>query len=129
MKLSTVNFGMAFLSPWNLATLAIGLALLVWGSFYYQAPDWDIPISIIMAGFAYMFSAWSLQALVYRQWRKLPLVLLATWWTVEGCYALYWHFKNPVALELMRDANWPASLALYLACGLVWSMPNFRISR
>jgi hypothetical protein len=51
-------------------------------------------------------------------------MLLLTWWTVDGCYALYWSFRNPVALEMMREANWPASLALYWACGLVWSMPS-----
>lgn len=43
---------MRYRSRWNLATLAIGIALLIGGSFYYQAPDWDIPISLIMAGFA-----------------------------------------------------------------------------
>jgi hypothetical protein len=30
--------------PWKLATLAIGIGLLVVGSFNYEAPDWDIPI-------------------------------------------------------------------------------------
>ena len=37
------------LRPWKLATLAIGIALLIAGRFYFQAPDWDIPISLIMA--------------------------------------------------------------------------------
>lgn len=40
--------------PWKIATLMIGLSLLVLGSFYYQAPDWDIPVSFIMAGFTYL---------------------------------------------------------------------------
>jgi hypothetical protein len=35
--------------PWKLATLAIGIGLLVIGAFYYEAPDWDISISFIMA--------------------------------------------------------------------------------
>ena len=77
-----------------------------------------------MAGFSYLTAAWSLHVLVKRDWRKFPLMLFFTWWTVDGCYALYWYFKNPVALELMREANWPASLALYWACGLVWSLPK-----
>ena len=37
-----------YLRPWKLATLAFGIALLIAGSFYYEAPDWDIPISLIM---------------------------------------------------------------------------------
>jgi hypothetical protein len=47
-------------------------------------------------------------------------MLFASWFTVDGCYWIYWHFKNPVALELMRDANFFASLALYGMCGVVW---------
>ena len=29
-----------YLRPWKLATLAFGIALLIAGSFYYEAPDW-----------------------------------------------------------------------------------------
>lgn len=115
---------MNYRHPWNIATLSIGVALLVAGSFWYEAPDWDIPISLIMAGFSYLTAAWSLKVLVKRDWKNFPLMLFFTWWTVDGCYALYWHFQNPVALELMREANWPASLSLYWACGLVWSAPD-----
>jgi hypothetical protein len=127
----TVPPRMLFGSRWNLATLAIGIALLIGGSFFYQAPDWDIPISLIMAGFSYLSAAWSMQVMVLRVWRHWPLMLLATWWTVDGCYALYWSLQNPSALALMRDANWPASLCLYWACGLVWSVDrvNFRFRR
>ena len=115
---------MNYRHPWNLTTLAIGIALLIGGSFYYQAPDWDIPISLIMAAFSYLTAAWSLSVLVKRKWRQFPLMLFYTWWTVDGCYALYWYFKDPMALEMMREANWPASLCLYWACGLVWSIPE-----
>jgi hypothetical protein len=127
------------LRPWKLATLAIGIGLLVIGSFYYEAPDWDIPISFIMALMAYLTASWSMKVMVERQWRHWPLMLFWTWFTVDwlmstilaaghgncrqpvdGCYWLYWHFKNPVALELMREANAPASLSLYWMCGLVW---------
>ena len=47
-------------------------------------------------------------------------MLFATWFTVDGSYWLYWHFKNPAAIELMRDANFAASLCLYAICGLIW---------
>ena len=117
---------MVYGSRWNLGTLAMGVALLIGGSFYYLAPDWDIAISLIMAAFSYLFAAWSMQVMVYRVWRQWPLMLLATWWTVDGCYALYWSIQNPTALALMRDANWPASLCLYWACGLVWSVDRLR---
>ena len=106
--------------PWKLATLAVGIALLILGSFHYEAPDWDIPISLIMAIFAYLTAPWSLRVILERKWRLWPAMLFATWFTVDGCYAIYWHFKDPVALEMMRAANFPASLSLYGMCGIVW---------
>lgn len=108
------------LRPWKLSTLAIGIILLVFGSFYYQAPDWDIPISLIMAGLSYLTASQSMHVILERRWRLWPLMLFSTWFTVDGCYWIYWHFKNPMALELMRTANAPASLSLYWMCGLVW---------
>ena len=108
------------LRPWKLSTLAIGLTLLVIGAFYYQAPDWDVPISFIMAGLSYLSASRSMHVLMERRWRQWPLMLLMTWFSVDGCYWFYWSWKNPVALELMRSANAPASLALYWMCGLVW---------
>ena len=106
--------------PWKLATLAAGVALLILGSFYYYAPDWDIPISFIMAILAYLTAPWSLRVIIERQWRRWLAMLLATWFTVDGCYAIYWSLKDPVALEMMRSANFPASLTLYGMCGILW---------
>ncbi len=106
--------------PWKLITLANGIGLLLAGAFVYEAPDWNIPISFIMALMAYLAASWSMRVMVERRWRQWPAMLFWTWFTVDGCYWLYWHFKNPVALELMREANAPASLSLYWMCGLVW---------
>ena len=50
--------------PWKVATLVAGIGLLVVGSFYYEAPDWDIPISFIMAALAYLSAPWSLRVIV-----------------------------------------------------------------
>jgi hypothetical protein len=106
--------------PWKLFVLFIGLMLLIVGSFYYQAPDWDIPICFIMAFFAYLTAPWSLRVILERQWKQYPLMLFFTWFTVDGCYSLYWYFTDPVALEFMRSANFPASLSLYGMCALAW---------
>ena len=109
-----------YFRPWKLFTLAIGITLLIFGSFYYSAPDWDIPISFIMAILAYLTAPWSLRVILERQWRRWPVMLFATWFTVDGCYAIYWSLKDPVALEMMRDANVLASLSLYGMCGILW---------
>src|ERR1700712_3642505 len=51
------------LRPWKLFTLAVGVALLVLGALLDIAPDWDIPISFIMALLAYLTAPWSLRVL------------------------------------------------------------------
>ena len=109
-----------YLRPWKLLTLAIGVALLLLGAHYELAPDWDVPISLIMAALAYLTAPWSLRVVLERRWRQWPLMLFLTWFTVDGCYALYWHFRNPAVLAMMREANFPASLSLYGMCGLLW---------
>lgn len=120
MRLQT-NLEIAeYLRPWKLLSFAIGLGLLIWGSFYLRAPDWDVPISFIMAILTYLTAPWSLRVVLERKWRLWPMMLVATWFTVDGCYAIYWGFRNPTALEMMRAANFPASLSLYGICGVIW---------
>jgi hypothetical protein len=106
--------------PWKIVIFLVGLGLLIIGSFVTPAPDWDIPVSILMAGFTYLSAGWSMHVMVERRWRDWPLMLFLTWWCVDGCYALYWSQVNPEALDFMRTANWPASLSLYWMCGLLW---------
>ena len=109
-----------YLRPWKLVTFTIGLALLIVGAIYDQAIDWDIPISLIMATCAYFTAPWSMRVLLERRWRQFPLMLFATWFSVDGCYWLYWREMKPAVLEIMRSANFPASLALYGLCGAIW---------
>jgi hypothetical protein len=42
--------------PWKIVTFLIGLGLLIMGSFVFPAPDWDIPISIIMASLVWFWN-------------------------------------------------------------------------
>ena len=109
-----------YVRPWKLLTLSLGITLLILGSYFTPAPDWDIPISFIMAICTYLTAPWSLRVLLERQWRYWPAMLLATWFSVDGCYAIYWYFKDPSVLALMRDVNFPASLGLYGICGVIW---------
>jgi hypothetical protein len=109
-----------YLRPWKLLTLVIGISLLIVGAFYENAPDWDIPISFIMAFFSYLTAPSSMRILLERRWKQWPIMLFWTWFSVDGCYTIYWYFKNPLALDMMREANFPASLSLYGICGIIW---------
>ena len=111
---------MEYTRPWKLFTLCIGIALLILGADYFNAPDWDVPISLLMAILAYLTAPWSLRVVLERRWRLWPAMLFATWFTVDGSYWLYWRFKDPAALEMMREVNFPASLSLYGMCGIIW---------
>lgn len=109
-----------YLRAWKLVSLACGISLLVIGAGWSGLPDWDVPISFIMAGFAYFTASSSLRVLLERRSRQMPLALLWTWWSVDGSYALYWYFRDPIVLEELRMYNAPASLSLYGMCGVLW---------
>lgn len=105
--------------PWKRFALAVGTGLLIIGAEMGIAPDWDIPISLIMAASAYLTAGWSMRVMLERRWRSWPLMLFFTWFTVDGSYWIYWSLVNPPSL-FMREANFPASLSLYWMCGVVW---------
>lgn len=119
MTLNSQLLLLEYKRPWKLLAFAIGLSLLIIGSFYYDAPDWDIPISIIMATITYFAAPWSMRVILERQWKLFPAMLFITWFAVDGCYWIYWSLENPDALQ-MRDVNFPASLSLYGICGVIW---------
>lgn len=112
--------GTELLRPWKLTSLCFGIALLIYGSYYYSAPDWDIPFSIIQAIETYLTAGWSMRVILDRRWKLLPLALFFIWFTVDGSYWMYWSIKDPVALEAMRRANFFASLSMYLGMGVIW---------
>lgn len=106
--------------PWKLLTLVIGMLILIVGAYLKLAPDWDIAVSFVMAFFAYLTAGWTMHVLVERQWKNYTWAIFFTWWTIDGCYSVYWLFTDPQVLDQMRVANAPVSLCFYLACGLVW---------
>lgn len=109
-----------YLRPWKLATLALGIAALVCGQYVWPAPDWDTGVSLVMAGLTYLVAPFFGRVWLERDWRRAPMALLNAWLCVDGCYFVYWWFVDPRAL-VMRAANAPASLALFLACVVLWT--------
>lgn len=108
-----------YLAPWRLASLGAGIALLIAGSRYQPAPDWDVGVSVLMATCTYIAAPFFVDTLWRRRWTLLPLAILGAWFAVDGCYWLYWSLVDPAAL-VMRDIQWEASLCFFLICGMIW---------
>lgn len=106
--------------PWKLFTLACGIVLLIAGSYWQPAPDWDVPISLIMGVGTYFCAPVSTRIVARRRWKLLPLALFLLWLCVDGVYWAYWSWRNPEALAQMHEANAFASTFLYLLCGMIW---------
>ena len=115
------------LRPWKLAMWSAGMAWLIWGALTMGFADWDIGVSLIMGSLTFVFAPWTILLLLScaRNWQNaLPRLMLATvltWAVVDGSYTLY-HLSagNP----LQREANFWASLCLYLLVGIVFSYPG-----
>ena len=67
-----------YLRPWKLSSLAGGIVLLVLGAWYAELPDWDVPISLIMAVPAYFTAPCSLRVFLERRWVHFPVALFWT---------------------------------------------------
>lgn len=107
-----------YLKPWKLIAFIGGLLVLIAGSRLTPAPDWDIPVSIIMATATYIFHPYALR---FKNFDEVMGSIAAMYLSVDGFYAIYWAIENPLVLQLMRSANAPASACLYLVAVLYWN--------
>ena len=103
---------------WKPATFALGLAWLLWGAAFWDYPDWDAGVYLLMAGSTYLCAGWSVRVLMERRYRLWPVAALLGWWCVDGSYWLYWSLVRPEVM--IRDGQWPMSLCLFLLCGFIW---------
>jgi hypothetical protein len=106
-----------FLRPWKLVTFLLGLALLIFGAFYFDYSDWDVGISVIMALLTYLTAPWSTRSFLERRYRAWPLALFYWYFTVDGCY---WIYHTALGHVMVRDGNFWASTPLYFLMGCVW---------
>lgn len=110
-----------YLRPWKLVTFALGLSLLIAGALYYNAPDWDIGISLIMGMLTYIIAPWVFHIATSYQYKLFPFALFAYWFTVDGSYTAYNNYMgHPINMDL-RLANLFASSLLFILCGWFWS--------
>jgi uncharacterized protein len=105
------------LRPWKLATLAIGVGLMIAGVFYYKISDWDVGISIVMPVLTYITAPWCVRVFLGRHFRLYPAALFWTWFTVDG---IYWFYHRFVGNEMLRAENLSTSTPLFLLMGCFW---------
>lgn len=86
----------------------------------FNAPDWDIGISLVMASFTFLTAEWTLRVFMERNWKLMLPAVLAAWWAADGCYIAYWSIVNPKALD-MRGVALPVNVLLYLLCAVIWT--------
>ena len=108
--------------PWRLAALAVGLGILIAGSHLTPSADWDYPICFVMGLWAYVFAPWTVRALVYLDWKRLPLAWLFAWAGIDGVYSLYWWLRGFDALQVFRGPNIAYSAPLYFIFGLAMNL-------
>jgi cell shape-determining protein MreD len=115
-----MNMGVAmreYLRPWKLITLSIGIAWLIWGTYYYQLSDWDLGVSLVMGFLTYFLAPVSARIIWERNWSQFPLAVFYGWLCVDGSYWL-WH--TLAGNEMLRADQWQTSLCLFLICGFLW---------
>lgn len=131
MNTATKSYLRELRRPWKLFTLYIGIGVLVAGAKFPEtaAPDWDVGVSFLMAGFSYLTAPQAVRAMetffkgLFKrrlEWEQLLLGVLLTIVGADSLYAIYWSYYDPKALELMREANFLASVCLYLLMGMLW---------
>ena len=108
--------------PWRLAALVVGLGILIAGSHLTPSADWDYPICFIMGLWAYVFAPWTVRAIVYLDWKRLPLAWLFAWAGIDGVYSLYWWLRGLNALQAFRGPNIVYSAPLYFIFGLAMNL-------
>jgi len=108
--------------PVRLASLAVGIGLLIAGSVWLPSTDWDIPLCFVMALPAYVIAPWAFRQVYYFRWRWLAFAALALWVTVDGTYSLYWWLRGFDALATFRPVNFVYCVPIFWICGFIWNI-------
>ena len=110
------------LNPWRVASLGIGLVMLVLGSVYLPSDDWDVPLCFVMGLPAYVLAPWTVRQAFGLRWKWLVPAALAFWLMVDGTYTLYWWMKDFPHLARFRPANFFYCTPIFWIAGCWWNV-------
>jgi hypothetical protein len=112
--------------PWKLFTFACGTGFFVWGAGHFDAPTWDVGVSVLMSLLCFFLAPWAvdlgLEAIRQRN-RHWPWKLLASAATIyfiaSGSYEIY----NTIRMGEHPATYWynlGFSLPVTLIAGFIW---------
>jgi len=135
------QYFLELLRPWKLASFGAGMLWLLYGAVCYDICDWDVGISLIMGGLAYICAPWSVST-IYTSIRYRPhawplravAALVPAMFTVDW---VYWLYHAALGNRMLRWENFKTSMALYFICGIIWCyrgslkelLGEFRVTR
>jgi hypothetical protein len=115
------------LRPWKICTFLLGTAFFIWGAYAFDAPTWDVPVSILMSIVTFLLAPWSVDQLVLgvlgHGLQRLRLIagLAGIYACGSGSYEIYhviwsgWH--PPTYWE-----NFFFSIPTAAVAGLLWRL-------
>lgn len=118
----TQLFSRELIRPVRLASLAVGILILIAGSIWTPSIDWDVPLCFVMGLPAYVLAPWAFRQMYYFRWKWMPLAGLAMWFVIDGVYSAYWTLVGFDSLAIFRPANFFYCIWLFWISGFVWNI-------
>lgn len=118
----TPLFSRELIRPLRLASLVVGIGILIAGSIWTPSIDWDVPLCFVMGLPAYVLAPWAFRQMYYFRWRWMPLAGLAMWFVIDGVYSVYWTLVGFDSLTIFRPANFFYCIWLFWISGFVWNI-------
>jgi hypothetical protein len=123
--------------PWKLISFLLSTGLLCYGACNLDFPDWNIPVSLIMASLTYLTAPFVINTFILsiKSQNKHPLLyflfaLAIAFFVIDLSYVIYNQIFHHI---YFRKENFIVSSCLYFMCGLVWryndnlkSLPIFK---
>lgn len=110
--------------PWKLFTFGVAMTLLLYGAVNFHISDWDVGVTLLMGALTYLMAPWAAgiisASIRYRPrfwYLHLFAALFSALFVVDWAYMGY---HTLVGNQTLREANFYASMPIYLMAGFFW---------
>lgn len=114
--------------PWKISSFLLATAFFVWGADHWDAPTWDVGVSVLMSAVCFAFAPWSVSRLVSavvdpaprRLWRTISAAAV-TYFIASGSYEIY----NTLRFGFHPPTYWENlffSVPVTIVAGLIWNV-------